>query len=241
MAKERLDKLLAHMGIGSRKDVRGIIWEGRVSIDGHVVTDPGAQVDPTSQDVRMDGRSLTYQSHFYVMMHKPPGYITAADDPRKPTVMDVLPEDLRRRDLMPVGRLDKDTEGLLLFTTDGDLTHRLLSPKWHVEKLYFVRLERPLVAEAEAIFTDGVVLEDGYRCMPARLTLLGPQEATVAIREGKYHQVKRMFQAVQNYVTYLKRLEMGPLSLGDLPLGHSRPLTELEIQALYESAGLARP
>lgn len=241
MAKERLDKLLAHMGIGSRKDVRGIIWEGRVSIDGHVVTDPGAQVDPASQDVTMDGNSLTYQSHFYVMMHKPPGYITAADDPRKPTVMDVLPEDLRRRDLMPVGRLDKDTEGLLLFTTDGDLTHRLLSPKWHVEKLYFVRLERPLIADAEAIFADGVVLEDGYRCMPARLQVHGPQEATVAIREGKYHQVKRMFQAVQNYVVYLKRLEMGPLSLGDLPLGQSRPLTEPEINALYDSAGLARP
>jgi len=241
MAMERLDKLLAHLGLGSRKEVRSLIGQGRVKVDGIVITDPGAQVDPAGQQLALDGQSLTYRSHFYVMMHKPPGYITAADDPRKPTVMDVLPEELRRRDLMPVGRLDKDTEGLLLFTTDGDLTHRLLSPKWHVEKLYYVRLERPLIAEADAIFTDGVLLEDGYRCMPARLHVLGPQEATVAIREGKYHQVKRMFQAVQNYVVYLKRLEMGPLSLGDLPLGRSRPLTELEIDALYESAGLARP
>lgn len=241
MAKERLDKLLGHMGVGSRKDVREIIKEGRVRVDCERVTNPGIQVDPDTQNVVLDGQSLTYQSHFHVMMHKPPGYITAADDPRKPTVMEVLPEELRRRNLMPVGRLDKDTEGLLLFTTDGDLTHRLLSPKWHVEKLYFVRLERPLAQEAIAIFSEGVVLEDEYRCLPARLTILGPQEATVAIREGKYHQVKRMFQAVQNQVIYLKRLEMGPLALGDLPLGQSRPLSESEVEALYESAGLARP
>lgn len=240
MATERLDKLLGHMGVGSRKDVREIIRTGRVRVDGQVLTDPGLQVDPGAQSLVVDGRPLTFQSHFYVMMHKPPGYITAADDPRKPTVMDVLPEELRRRDLMPVGRLDKDTEGLLLFTTDGELTHRLLSPKWHVDKRYLVRLEWPLTPEAPAAFTAGIVLEDGYRCLPARLEIIAPQEATVTIREGKYHQVKRMFQAVGNQVVYLKRLDMGPLTLGDLPLGASRPLTEAEIDQLYDSAGLAR-
>ncbi|HYF95507.1 MAG TPA: pseudouridine synthase [Symbiobacteriaceae bacterium] len=240
MAKERLDKLLSHMAVGSRKDVREIIKAGRVRIDGEVITDPAMQVDPDTQAVVLDTVTLTYQSHFHVMMHKPPGYITAADDPRKPTVMDVLPAELRRRDLMPVGRLDKDTEGLLLFTTDGELTHRLLSPKWHVDKKYLVRLERPLAPGAAAAFAAGIVLDDGYTCLPARLESLGPQEATVTIREGKYHQVKRMFQAVGNHVVYLKRLEMGPLSLGDLPLGQSRPLLDAEIKALYDSAGLAR-
>ncbi|HWI64777.1 MAG TPA: pseudouridine synthase [Symbiobacteriaceae bacterium] len=241
MAKERLDKLLAHIGVGSRKEVRELIRNRRVRVDGVVATDPGLQVDPGTQQVLADGTTIAYQTHFHVMMHKPPGYITAADDPRKPTVMDVMPEELKQRNLMPVGRLDKDTEGLLLFTTDGDLTHRLLSPKWHVGKKYLVRLERPLVPGAGDRFAEGIELEDGYKCLPARLDVLGPQEATVVIQEGKYHQVKRMFGAIGNVVIYLKRLEMGPLILGDLPLGQCRPLTAAEIGALYDSAGLARP
>jgi 16S rRNA pseudouridine516 synthase len=241
MTTERLDKLLGHMGIGSRKDCRELIKAGRLKVDGAIIDNPGVQVDPDEQEVRLDTTVLTYQKHFYAMMHKPPGYITASEDPRKPTVMDVLPEGLRRRNLFPVGRLDRDTEGLLLFTTDGELTHRLLSPKWHVDKRYFVRLERSLSPEDPAAFTAGIVLEDGYECLPARLEITGEQEAIVTIREGKYHQVKRMFEARTNKVVYLKRLEMGPLSLGDLPLGASRALTEAEVDAVYESAGLARP
>lgn len=241
MTKERVDKLLAHMNVGSRKDCRELIKQRRVKVDGAVVTDPGLQVDPDTQSLAVDGAVIGFRSHFYVMMHKPPGYITATEDPRKPTVMDVLPEELRHRDIAPVGRLDKDTEGLLLFTSDGELTHRLLSPKWHVDKQYFVRLQWPLVADAPAAFAEGILLEDGYKCLPAGLVVHSPLEATVTIREGKYHQVKRMFQALQNKVVYLKRLEMGPLTLGALPLGESRPLTEAEIDSLYESAGLARP
>lgn len=229
------------MGAGSRKDVREFIKARRVRVNGAIVTDPGLPVDPDSHAIELDGAALGYQKHFYVMMHKPPGYITASEDPRKPTVMDVLPEELKKRNIHPVGRLDKDTEGLLLWTTDGELTHRLLSPKWHVDKRYFVRLERPLSSADPDAFAAGIVLEDGYACLPARLEMLGEQEATVTIQEGKYHQVKRMFEARANQVVYLKRLDMGPLRLGALPLGASRPLTEAEIDALYESAALARP
>jgi 16S rRNA pseudouridine516 synthase len=237
-----LDKVLGHVGIGTRREAKEMIKARRVKIDGVVATDPSLQVDPAAQQVEVDGAPVGYQRHFHVLMHKPPGVITATEDPRKQTVMDVLaPEFKKWRSLAPVGRLDKDTEGLLLLTTDGELTHRLLSPKWHVDKTYFVRLERPLSPEDPAAFTGGIVLEDGYECLPARLEITGEQEAIVTIREGKYHQVKRMFEARTNKVVYLKRLEMGPLSLVDLPLGASRPLTDAEVDALYESAALARP
>lgn len=240
MAKERLDKVLSHMGIGSRREVKLMVKARRIRVDGVAVDDPGIQVDPDAQEVLVDGQRLGYQRHFYLMLHKPPGVITATEDPRKQTVMDVLPAEYQRPDLFPVGRLDRDTEGLLLLMTDGELCHRLLSPKWHVDKRYFVRSERPLAPEDSHAFAAGLVLEDGYECMPARLEILAPQEAVVTIQEGKYHQVKRMFQARDNAVVYLKRLSMGPIDLGDLPLGEVRNLSDAEVAALYDSAGLAR-
>jgi len=242
MAKERLDKVLGHMGIGSRREIKLMVKARRIYVDGAPVSDSGVQVDPEAQELVVDGQRLSYQRHFYLMLHKPPGVITATEDPRKQTVMDILPEELKRSDLFPVGRLDRDTEGLLLLMTDGELCHRLLSPKWHVDKRYFVRTERPLEPEADVpAFAAGLVLEDGYECMPARLEVLAPQEAIVTIQEGKYHQVKRMFVARDNAVVYLKRLSMGPLDLGDLSVGEVRHLTDVEVAALYESAGLARP
>jgi 16S rRNA pseudouridine516 synthase len=240
MAKERLDKVLGHVGIGTRREAKEMIKARRVKIDGVVATDPSLQVDPAAQQVEVDGAPVGYQRHFHVLMHKPPGVITATEDPRKQTVMDVLaPEFKKWRSLAPVGRLDKDTEGLLLLTTDGELTHRLLSPKWHVDKTYFVRVDKPLDPADVPAFAAGIVLEDGYECMPARLELTGPDEAMVTIQEGKYHQVKRMFLARGKRVIYLKRLRMGPLELGDLPLGEARALTEAEVAELYDSAGLA--
>lgn len=219
-----------------------MVRQGRVTVDGVLAEDPGEPVDPGRQRITVDGTPVGYQRHFHLVMHKPGGVITATEDPRKKTVMDLLPPELRPRGLFPVGRLDKDTEGLLLFTTDGELGHRLLSPRWHVDKRYFVRLDQPLAADAVPVFAAGITLEDGYRCLPARLEMLpDPGEAVVTIQEGKYHQVKRMFLAVGRRVTYLKRLSMGPLPLGDLPLGEARPLTPEETAALYASAGLAQP
>lgn len=229
------------MAVGSRREVKEIVRQRRVAVDGVVVTDPGLQVDPAEQAVTVDGTRLGYQKHFHVLLHKPGGVITATEDPRKQTVMDVLPPDLLRPDLFPVGRLDRDTEGLLLLTTDGELGHRLLSPKWHVDKRYFVRTERELEPSDVPAFAGGLTLEDGYECMPARLEVLAPTEAIVTIQEGKYHQVKRMFGVRGKPVIYLKRLSMGPLDLGDLPLGQARPLTPEEAAVLYQSAGLAQP
>lgn len=241
MAKERLDKLLGHMAVGSRKEIKAMAKAGRIVVDGVTVRDPGVQVDPQSAAIIVDGQPVAYQKHFYVLLHKPGGVITATDDPRQKTVLDVLPEELKHRDLFPVGRLDKETEGLLLLTTDGDLGHRLLSPKWHVPKRYLARVDAPLEESDPDAFAAGIELEDGYVTLPGRLEITAPQEGIVTIHEGKYHQVKRMFEARGKRVVYLKRLSMGPLSLGDLPYGESRPLSEEEIAAIYESAGMQRP
>jgi 16S rRNA pseudouridine516 synthase len=241
MAKERLDKALGHMGVGSRKEIREMVRRGRITVDEQLATDPGQSVEPGAQVIVVDGIAVAFQRHFYVLLHKPGGLITATTDAKKSTVMDALPAELRHRDLFPVGRLDRDTEGLLFLTTDGDLAHRLLSPKWHVDKRYFARVDLPLTPKDIHAFAKGVRLDDGYACMPARLEILAPLEAVCTIQEGKYHQVKRMFEVRGKSVVYLKRLTMGPLALGDLPLGEARPLTEPEIVELYASAALARP
>jgi 16S rRNA pseudouridine516 synthase len=239
MAKERLDKILGHMGLGTRRELKQMIKQGRVSVDGVTATDSGERVDGSIQRVVVDGQVVHYQSDFWVLLHKPGGVITATEDPRKATVMDVLPPELKARGLFPVGRLDKDTEGLLLLTTDGELSHRLLSPKWHVDKRYLARVDLPLDSSDIPAFAAGILLEDGYRCMSANLEILAPTEAIVTIQEGKYHQVKRMFAARGRQVLYLKRLSMGPLDLGDLSTGEARPLTAVEVSVLYSSAGLA--
>lgn len=242
MAKERLDKILGHMGLGSRREVKELIRQGRVSADGVLAGDPGLQVDPVAQELLVDGAPLGFAAHFYLMLHKPAGLITAARDPRSATVMDLIPDGARRRDLHPVGRLDKETEGLLLFTTDGELTHRLLSPRWHVDKRYLAQVDARLDASDVQAFAQGLLLDDGYRCLPALLQI---EESSltgmVTVQEGKYHQVRRMFQACGKRVLYLKRLSMGPLQLGALPLGQVRPLTDPELKLLYAAVGLVRP
>ena len=177
---------------------------------------------------------MLFRSYTYIMLHKPAGVLSATEDPRQRTVLDLLPPELRRRGLFPVGRLDRDTEGLLLLTDDGALAHRLLSPKSHVDKVYYARLDVPLGEEDRLAFAQGIVLEDGYQCMAAELALLGDgREVLITLREGKFHQIKRMAAARGSRVIYLKRLRMGSLSLdGALPPGGWRCLTEEEIAGI---------
>ncbi|MBQ6622327.1 MAG: rRNA pseudouridine synthase [Mogibacterium sp.] len=234
----RLDKYLSDMGIGARSELKKIIRKGHVTVGGSVVTDPGHAVLEDSA-VAVNGVPVRYEAFAYYMLHKPAGVITASEDPREETVIDLLPEP-RRKDLFPVGRLDRDTEGLLLITNDGPLAHRLLSPKHHVDKVYFARVAGLVTEETVRAFRDGLKLPDGLDCLPAELEILaassGPDpvsEVRITIREGKFHQIKRMFQAVGMEVLYLKRLSMGPLALDPaLAPGDCRKLTPNELKAL---------
>ena len=228
----RLDKYLAEMGAGTRKEVRKMIRDGRVSINGQKENDPGRKV-MEGEEVCADGAPVVYEKYVYYMLHKPAGVISATDDAREQTVLDLIDEK-KRKGLFPVGRLDRDTEGLLLITNDGELAHRLLSPKRHVDKVYFARLDGPVGEEEKKLFAQGLKVDDTLTALPAELEILdGKNEVRVTVREGKYHQVKRMFQAVGREVLYLKRLSMGPLVLDEqLPAGAYRRLTGEEESAI---------
>jgi 16S rRNA pseudouridine516 synthase len=231
---ERLDKLLASTGRWSRREAKRLVKEGRVLVDGIPALCAEDKVNPERSAVLVDGADIGYARQTYIMLHKPAGVLSATEDPRQRTVLDLLPPELRRRGLFPVGRLDRDTEGLLLLTDDGALAHRLLSPKSHVDKVYYAHLDVPLGEEDRLAFAQGIVLEDGYRCMAAELALLGDGgEVLITLREGKFHQIKRMAAARGSRVIYLKRLRMGALSLdGALPPGGWRCLTEEEIAGI---------
>ena len=231
MATQRIDKLLASTGRWSRQEAKALIKAGRVLVDGIPAGRGEQKADPSVSRILVDGADLGWQAHTYVMLNKPAGVLTATEDQRQKTVLDLLPEDLRRRGLFPVGRLDKDTEGLLLLTDDGELAHRLLSPKKHVDKVYYARLDQPLAPADCAAFAEGVVLADGARCRPALLQLLGDgREALITLREGKFHQVKRMTASRGAAVVYLKRLSMGPLALDKaLTPGSFRYLTAEDV------------
>ncbi|MGM9608402.1 MAG: pseudouridine synthase [Oscillospiraceae bacterium] len=230
---ERLDKLLAGTGRWSRKEVKELIRAGRVTVDGKTAARPEEKCPPGSV-LTVDGESVSCGGFLYLMLHKPAGYVSATEDPREKTVLELLPEHLRRVGLFPTGRLDKDTEGLLLLTNDGVLAHELLAPKKHVDKTYFVRVDGALDGEDVAAFAAGMTLGDGTVCRSAGLEILErPDEALVTLREGKYHQIKRMLAARGKPVLYLKRLTMGPLTLDEtLEPGQWRELTEQERRAL---------
>ena len=228
---ERLDKFLAAQGKGTRKEVGRLIRSGAVAVDGVPVRDPAAKVDPSCQTVAVGGSPILWQEHLYIMMNKPAGVLSATEDRRQKTVLDLLPEDLRRRGLFPAGRLDKDTTGLLLITDDGDLAHRMLSPKKHVYKLYQARLDAPVTPEDVRAFEEGVRWEEEVYA-PARLWA-GEGDSFVAsaqVHEGRFHQVKRMFQARGKTVLSLKRLKIGGLSLDStLQEGECRLLAPEEV------------
>ena len=231
---ERLDKFLCDSGVGTRSQVKLILKAGRVTVDGLPARDGSAKIDPQKQAVCLDGEALGGKRMLVLMLNKPAGYITATEDPKEPTVMELLPEQYRHLELKPVGRLDKATEGLLLFTNDGDLLHRLISPKKEVPKIYYARHEGSATAEDAVAFKDGLTLRDETQCLPAVLEPLGPGESLITVCEGKYHQVRRMMASRGMHVVYLERRQEGSLTLGDLPRGGVRELTEEEIALLNE-------
>lgn len=229
---ERLDKFLCDCGAGTRSQVKMILKNGRVTVDGKPERDGGRKIDPDTETVALDGELMNRRGRVVVMLNKPAGFVTATEDKKEKTVMELLPAEYRSLELKPVGRLDKATEGLLLFTNDGDLLHRLISPKKDVPKIYYARHEGEAAEEDVEAFAEGVTLGDGTKCLPAVLQPLGPGESLVTVCEGKYHQVRRMLAGRGLPVTYLERRQEGALVLGDLPRGQIRELTEGEIFAL---------
>ncbi|AEI40206.1 pseudouridine synthase [Paenibacillus mucilaginosus] len=239
----RLDKLLAHTGFGTRSQIKLLVKAGSVTVNGKTAKDSGQQIVPERDHVQVDGETVRYREFVYLMLHKPPGVVSATEDNRDRTVLDLLDEEYAHLELFPVGRLDKDTEGLLLLTNDGKLSHNLLSPRKHVPKTYYADVEGAVDESDIEAFAQGVTLDDGYVTMPAELRILHRGDPAagdlsrieLTIREGKFHQVKRMFQAVGKRVVYLKRLSMGPLKLDpQLPLGEARELTEEELEGLRQ-------
>ncbi len=232
----RLDRFLAECGLGTRTEVKKLIRSGAVSVNGKAVTKGDLHVDPNTDIITAFGQEAVYREFVYLMLNKPQGYISATRDGRTPTVMALVPEEYLHFEPFPVGRLDIDTEGLLLLTNDGDLAHRLLSPKKHIPKTYVAQLEKEICDTDIAAFKRGVTLDDGYKTLPAELRTLSVDDgfwAEIVIHEGKFHQVKRMFEAVGNRVLYLKRTKMNCLSLDEeLPLGQARELTEEEMKLL---------
>ena len=236
---ERLDKLLAGTGKWSRREVKALVRQGLVRVDGRLAASAEDKLDPAAAIITVAGETISLCRFTYVMLHKPAGVLTATEDRKQPTVLDLLPPELRRIGLAPVGRLDKDTEGLLLLTNDGALAHRLLAPRSHVDKVYYARVEGALEPADAAAFAAGMTLGDGLECLPAGLELLPGHACIVTLREGKFHQVKRMLAARGAPVLYLKRLSMGPLTLDDsLAAGAYRLLRAEEISALYRVCGL---
>ncbi|MHC5251037.1 pseudouridine synthase [Listeria kieliensis] len=229
----RLDKLLAHAGIGTRKEVKDLLKKGNVQVNEKLVKDGGLKVAPETDEFVVNGERIQFSEFSYWMLNKPQGVVSATEDKFDRTVLDLFKQEDKRKGLFPVGRLDKDTEGLLLITNDGALAHQLLSPKKHVDKVYFAKVTGELTKEDQTAFETGVVFLDGYKALPAKLEILAAGEARVTIREGKFHQVKKMFEARGKKVTYLKREKMASLELDeDLPLGSYRVLTEQELALL---------
>lgn len=234
----RIDKYLADCGIGTRSEVKKYIKAKQITVNGEVVAKPEQKIDENADVICFKGQPITYEKYVYYLLHKPAGCVTAKQDNVHKTVMECFPDEIRTKDIAPVGRLDLDTEGLLLFTNDGPLTHHLLSPTHHIPKTYFTILDKEVPESAVELFQNGVDIGDDKPTLPAELVLLPASmndagdkiySAELTIHEGRFHQVKRMFEAVGCTVTYLKRLSMGSLSLGNLEKGEYRKLTEEEI------------
>ena len=236
--KMRVDKLLSNVGVASRAELKKYCKQGLISVNGKVINNPGVQVDSESDDIRFNGEKIVYREFVYIMLNKPDGYISATFDKYDPRVLDLIDQSYLVFEPFPVGRLDKDTEGLLVLTNDGQLAHRVLSPKKHVPKTYYAKIQGKVTEEDILAFEKGVILDDGYETMPSQLKILKSDdmsEIELTIHEGKFHQVKRMFESVGKKVVYLKRLSMGKLKLDEsLGLGEYRELTEEEVKLIEE-------
>lgn len=234
----RIDKLLSELGLCTRREAAKIARSGGILVDGAVVRDVSEHIDPNKNRISLLGREVVYQKYTYVMLNKPTGYVSATDDKSLPYVTELLPEELRRRELFPVGRLDRDTVGLMILTNNGPLAHSLLSPKHHVKKEYYFTAADPLDAAAERDFREGITLADGYECKSAELYLAdNRREGRIVLTEGKYHQIKRMIASRNNRVTSLERTSFGGISLDPaLDRGEWRYLTDEEIAFLEKQA-----
>ncbi|SNR92611.1 pseudouridine synthase [Desulfurobacterium atlanticum] len=239
-SKLRLDKLLSESGFGTRKEVKYLIKKGTVTVNGEQIKDPGFKVDPEKEKIEVNGEPVIHIKDIYLILHKPAGYITSTKD-KEATVMELISDVPRFEKLFPVGRLDKDTEGLLFITNDGELAHRLTHPKWKVPKRYYVVIEGKLSENSKNLLEKGVKLGD-FISKPAKVKVIKVHENTseieIEITEGKYHQIKRMLKKVGNPVIYLKRISFGTLKLGKLPKGEYRFLNDEEVKKLKKAVGL---
>lgn len=232
---ERLDKILSNMGKGSRKEVKDYIKKGLVTVDGEKILDEKRKFNPKESTIVFNGEMVNYRKYIYLLMNKPEGYLSATEDDVDPVVVDLLSENHRIFSPYPVGRLDKDTVGLLLLTNNGELNHRLISPKWKVEKKYVANLLNPPMDDYGKKIEEGIVIDDGYKCLPGKYRILDEEKNLVEliISEGKFHQVKRMFEALDNKVIHLERVAFGPINLPtDLERGSYRELEKEEINKL---------
>ena len=238
MSGIRLDKYISDSGEFSRKEVKELLKRGRVSVNGVLESSGELKIDPENDKVALDGREIAYKTNIYIMMNKPAGVISATEDLNEKTVLDIMDKKYKKLGLFPVGRLDKDAEGLLLLTDDGNFAHKLMSPKSHIEKRYYVETEGALTGSDADEFEKGIVLKDGLKCLPGHLEILESGEVScgiAAICEGKYHQVKRMLASLGKPVKYLKRVSIGGLSLdADLTLGDYRELTDVEFIQIFQ-------
>lgn len=234
---ERLDKVLSNLGYGSRKEIKAIVKKGNVTVDGVILKDSSVQIDPDKSVIEINGERIEYKKYVYLLMNKADGYVSATFDKFDPTVVDLLEPEDAVFNPFPVGRLDKDTVGLLLLTNDGELNHRLISPKNHVDKVYYAHINNGVNEKDQRAFERGITIDDGYKCLPGKLEIIKSEEefseVLVTIHEGKFHQVKRMFEALEKKVIYLKRIKFGPIDLDEeLEEGQYRELTDEEIMVL---------
>jgi len=236
---ERIDKILSNLGHGTRKEVKALLKKGKVEIDGIIISDSATKIDPEKAVIKVSGEEIKYRKYIYLIMNKPAGVVSATVDNHDETVIDLIDEEYQAFKPFPIGRLDKDTVGLLLITNDGELNHKLIAPKNHVDKVYYAEINKLVDASDVAAFKKGVVIDDGYKCMPAVLEILNADEngseVMVTIQEGKFHQVKRMFESVDKSVVFLRRISFGPLKLDEnLCEGQYRELSEEEINLLKQ-------
>lgn len=237
---ERLDKVLANLGYGTRKEVKALVKSGAVEVNGALVKDSGMNIDPEKNQIKVHGEEIKYRKYIYLIMNKPEGVVSATFDNYDETVIDLLDPEYQVFNPFPVGRLDKDTVGLLLITNDGELNHKLISPKWHVDKIYYAEINKMVNEKDIKAFENGIVLDDDYKCMPGKLQIIEADEngskVYVTIQEGKFHQVKRMFEALDKKVVYLKRVKFGDIDLDEaLEEGEYRELTEEELNKLKDA------